>query len=292
MAGLKLVAREPPVARRVVDQLLDGIRDGRYPVGGLLPSEQEIAQLCGVSRPSVREALSALQFAGYVEAHKGTGTVVVRSEPEPPRAEDPPRDEGATALLARLEARLVLEPEVLALAAADPDPVALDAAAELVDGMGVAIADPDLRARTDRGLHAVILASCRNAVLREQALQLLDVATHPHWRVARERAWAGGDLPALWAQHHRRIVEAVIAGDPAAAAGTARAHLESVAANLRDQGDLPASERRELTAVLERSARRRAPAGGVPGDHETIVPRPPAATAPGQARTAHGEQLA
>jgi len=256
MGGLMVVDRQVPVARCVAEQILQGIRHGRYPVGQLLPSEQEIAALCGVSRPSVREALSALQFAGYVESRKGTRSLVIERELDgPPDAEVIPAA-GGGGLVDQLEARLVLEPEVLALAACDPDLACLDGAAALVGGMGVAVAEPALAVGTDLRVHIAILSTCRNRALREQAIGLLRVALDPHWQVARERAWSGVDLPRRWTDHHRRIVDAVIAGDPGAAAAVGRDHLLSVVRNLRDHGGLPASERRALTALMARAQRR------------------------------------
>jgi len=60
----------------VAQWVLDQIRANRYPEGTKLPSEREITQLLGVSRPPVREALSALQIAGVVEIRPGDGTYV------------------------------------------------------------------------------------------------------------------------------------------------------------------------------------------------------------------------
>jgi len=250
------VDRSAPVARRVVDQLLDGIRRGRYPAGSPLPSEQEIAGLCAVSRPSVREALSALQFAGYVESRRGSGTIVLASDPPSPV----PADGGAGAEgadpLALLEARLVIEPEAVALAAGDPDLEALDAASVLVRGMGVAVEEGVLDAGTDLRVHVAVLGVCRNPILREQTTRLLRGVADPAWQRARDRAWTMGQLPRLWAEQHRRIFDAVAAGEPARAAAACREHLHSVARNLLRHGELPPSERRRLQAILRQAEER------------------------------------
>jgi len=63
----------------IIEQITNAIERGEYQAGEKLPAEREIAESMGVSRPSIREALSALQLAGVVEAKSGDGTYVRRS---------------------------------------------------------------------------------------------------------------------------------------------------------------------------------------------------------------------
>lgn len=70
-----------PVARRLVhddvfDQLLDEVVGGELSAGDALPSERHLAELLGVSRPAVREALQRLSQAGLVEVRHGGSTTV------------------------------------------------------------------------------------------------------------------------------------------------------------------------------------------------------------------------
>lgn len=70
-----------PVNRRsvpdeVFDQLLSELVEGRLAPGETLPSERRLADLLGVSRPAVREALQRLAHAGYVEVRQGDATTV------------------------------------------------------------------------------------------------------------------------------------------------------------------------------------------------------------------------
>ena len=70
-----------PVARRsvpdeVYDQLLGEILGGEMPTGEPLPSERRLAEVLGVSRPAVREALQRLVHAGYVDVRQGDATTV------------------------------------------------------------------------------------------------------------------------------------------------------------------------------------------------------------------------
>lgn len=76
-------APQPKKSTLVARWVLEQIRARRYPEGTKLPSEREIAQILRVSRPPVREALSALQIAGIVEIRPGDGTYVKSAAPVP-----------------------------------------------------------------------------------------------------------------------------------------------------------------------------------------------------------------
>lgn len=70
-----------PVARRLVpqdvfDQLLGEVVDGELSAGEPLPSERRLAEVLGVSRPAVREALQRLSQAGLVDVRHGGSTTV------------------------------------------------------------------------------------------------------------------------------------------------------------------------------------------------------------------------
>jgi GntR family transcriptional repressor for pyruvate dehydrogenase complex len=66
---------------KVAEQIMEAIDEGNYEPGDKLPSEIKLAEEMGVSRPSIREALSGLNAVGIVEARKGSGTYV--SNPSP-----------------------------------------------------------------------------------------------------------------------------------------------------------------------------------------------------------------
>jgi DNA-binding FadR family transcriptional regulator len=74
------VALEPIVNQRLYQQVADSIRrqiqSGAMPPGSRLPSEKLLAQQLGVSRPTVREAMIALEIAGLVEIRTGSGSYV------------------------------------------------------------------------------------------------------------------------------------------------------------------------------------------------------------------------
>jgi DNA-binding FadR family transcriptional regulator len=64
------------VADQVFEQLVDDVVDGELPVGEPLPSERRLAEVLGISRPAVREALQRIAQTGLVEVRHGGGTTV------------------------------------------------------------------------------------------------------------------------------------------------------------------------------------------------------------------------
>lgn len=230
-AGFAPLPRNQQVSASIAEQILARISSGTLTPGTRLSGEVELAREFGVSRPSVREALAALQFAGHVESRRGYGTVVLPLSPVRAGGAHRPLHSLSQAVDV-LEARLVLEPQVLAIAATDPHRPALTSARRLISGMRVAVDEPELRASTDLAVHRALLATCRNGVLRDAATGLLDLALDPLLSASRTQAWSSPDLPHVWADHHDLVCRAVAEGDPDAARAAAITHLASVSDNL------------------------------------------------------------
>ena len=67
------------ISDRIVSALLEELRTGRYAQTDRLPAEVDLAAELGVSRTVIRDALSEMERAGYIERVRGIGTVVNRS---------------------------------------------------------------------------------------------------------------------------------------------------------------------------------------------------------------------
>ena len=67
------------ISDRIVSALLEELRTGRYAQADRLPAEVDLAAELGVSRTVIRDALSEMERAGYIERVRGIGTVVNRS---------------------------------------------------------------------------------------------------------------------------------------------------------------------------------------------------------------------
>ena len=121
-------------ARRLYEQiakkLAQSIASGEYELGQRLPSERELAQTFAVSRPTVREAIIALELDGLVDVRLGSGVYVKNRQP--PEGEEGVKDIGPFELL---EARRSIEGEACALAAMRIDDAQLKELTDLIAEM-------------------------------------------------------------------------------------------------------------------------------------------------------------
>jgi DNA-binding FadR family transcriptional regulator len=99
--------------QQAAEQLAALIRGSEYAIGTRLPAERDLARQLGVSRPTVREALIALEIAGLVEVRLGSGAWV---KPRAPSVTAAPQDAGASPF-ELIAARKLVEPQVAAMAA-------------------------------------------------------------------------------------------------------------------------------------------------------------------------------
>jgi DNA-binding GntR family transcriptional regulator len=67
-----------PRHRKLYEMLRKHIIDGVYSEGDLLPSENELCRLYGMTRPTVRQSLAALANDGFIRKHQGKGSIVHR----------------------------------------------------------------------------------------------------------------------------------------------------------------------------------------------------------------------
>ncbi|MDU4960541.1 MAG: pyruvate kinase alpha/beta domain-containing protein [Sporomusaceae bacterium] len=70
--------------RAIAEYLRQAIESDQYHCGDRLPSEKELSSLFGVSRSSVREALTALEYVGLIEVRGGSGYYVAGNKPIAP----------------------------------------------------------------------------------------------------------------------------------------------------------------------------------------------------------------
>lgn len=246
------VSRPAPLFVQVARQLIKAIESGQFPVGSRLPSENELAKIFDVSRPSVREALSCLQFEGYLEPRRGSGTVVISSVERGSRSYRPPQARKNHDPIDVIEARLALEPMVLALAAADPVRKELDNVLRILGGMQLSLSEPEMGAHSDLVVHTTLIRVCKNKVLVEVAEGLLGLGEDTVVHSARERAWRDERLPTEWLGHHESIARAVLARDSEMAAASCTSHLLSVLEQIENSTRLTASGRARVEALKKK----------------------------------------
>jgi len=229
---------------RVARDLAGQIAEGRYAVGQRLPSERDLAQTYSVSRPTIREAIIALELDGLVEVRLGSGVYVKAQLPAQGQAGD--TDIGPFELL---EARRAVEAEACAMAAKRIDDEALDELDRLVIEMQAENArDVDRAEDADRRFHMLIAASTQNSAMIAAVEMLWEArARSPQTKLMGQKAHAAGVIPRI--DEHTAIVTALRAGSSEDARDAMRRHLTRVLNSL-----LAATEVQELEEAKARIA--------------------------------------
>jgi GntR family transcriptional regulator len=81
-AGLAAEPRRQTLHDRLTEDLLRRIRDGEWPVGSPMPSEQALCEQAGVSRHTLRHTLKTLEERGFIERRQGAASKVIsRTQP-------------------------------------------------------------------------------------------------------------------------------------------------------------------------------------------------------------------
>jgi GntR family transcriptional repressor for pyruvate dehydrogenase complex len=210
--------------RQIAAQLSSLIASGEFAVGQRLPSERELAVQLGVSRPSLREALIALELEGLVEVRVGAGIWVTASSGRSSATPAQPEGEGPFELL---RARWLIEGEVAALAAREASAADLATIrAALTEMERLEKKHQDFSAY-DREFHLRIAASTRNGVLQAVVEDLWDRGRGAMWRLM-EKHFQTPALQAASVNDHRAILLALVAHDPREARNVMRSHLKRV----------------------------------------------------------------
>src|SRR5687767_14420398 len=155
---VRAMAETQRLYERIAQTLSSSIARGEYKIGQRLPSERELAQAFEVSRPTIREAIIALELDRLVEVRVGSGVYVTNKEPPGGKA-------GATDIgpFELLEARRSIEGEAAALAATRIDDAQLDVLGELLSEMRTENEhDVVLSEDADRRFHEIIAESTQN----------------------------------------------------------------------------------------------------------------------------------
>jgi GntR family transcriptional repressor for pyruvate dehydrogenase complex len=213
--------------RKIARQLSDLIAAGEFTPGQRLPSERDLAQQLGVSRPSVREALIALEIEGKVEVRVGSGVFVIGPRATPvERASD--EGEGPFELLA---ARSAVEGETAALAAREATPAELEEIRATVEELGRLANDDPENDPVDRRFHLAIARASHNGALVWVVQMLWDQGRGTMWR-RMEKHFQTPALRAATVRDHRAIFKAIEARDGRGARSAMHKHLARVSRDL------------------------------------------------------------
>jgi len=119
----------------IVQQIKDQIKKGILKPGEKLPSERKLADLLGVSRASIREAIQALAFSGYLEVIQGKGTYILEIATKYDEIVNFFSEFSNYSLDYLMEARIMLEGEFARLAALNASQEEIEAIEKIFEEM-------------------------------------------------------------------------------------------------------------------------------------------------------------
>jgi GntR family transcriptional repressor for pyruvate dehydrogenase complex len=208
------------------DILRERIRQGEWPVGSRLPSVEQLAVILNVGRSTIREALMSLKAHGWVDVRHGGGTFVLQDN-EPEQVWQPPQITDVQQLRAWLELRFILETESAGLAALRHSGQHIEQLQKIISEM-MAQQDETYLEQADIRFHTTVAEAAGNPLL-VGTLQSLFQSMGSVMRESR-KLWlfAEQSEAARLSEEHRQIVEAIQAGDAAAAKARMASHLSKV----------------------------------------------------------------
>ncbi|MGA9657674.1 MAG: FadR/GntR family transcriptional regulator [Asticcacaulis sp.] len=229
--------------RRVADQVIAAIEAGTYSIGDKLPAERDLAEAIGVSRPTIREAMIALEIMGVVEIRDRSGIYVINSAPASPD-ESGNRADLSVGAFELVEARILIEGDAAGVAAESATEEDLEVLRACIQDMNSA--DIDVAEAADRNFHIQVAAMTRNGALMATVELLWDLRQKSPLAAQIMSRAKGGGLEARTSEH-ANIMRALEARNPVAAREAMRQHLEQVREYLLD-----ATETAEIDALRTR----------------------------------------
>lgn len=207
--------------RQIAQQIRKLIANGEAAPGSRLPAERDLAKRLRVSRPSLREAVIALEVEGLLEVRVGSGIYVAQPGVKPGGAEIA----NASGPFEVIRARRLIEGECAALAARH-------GTARQHGAIRKAHADMLKEAKkhynplaADRAFHVRIAEATGNSALVLVVQTLWDQRVGPLYRALEQKL----EYPAMAAEtlkEHRSVLDAIIGREPGAARTAMRRHMD------------------------------------------------------------------
>ena len=212
--------------RQIAEQLRALMEAGEFAVGQRLPAERDLAVQLGVSRPSVREALIALEVEGWVEVRSGSGVYVLRNTAPVTQTKAAYDEWGPLQLIM---ARGLIEGEAAALAATHASKEHIASMTDALAHMKQALKDGKDPLTGDEMFHQAISKACGNEVLRDTISR--------YWQARRSPLYLRladyFERPASWRAvmtEHSEVLKAIKNRDPSAAREAMQGHMSKALA--------------------------------------------------------------
>ena len=200
----------------LITHILDALKNGQLRSGDKLPPEHELMRQTGISRGSVREALSALELVGVIRRQQGGGTYVKSTAPSMWGVDSEElfieflRDaKNTNHSFSAFEARRLFEPSVAALAARRVEPDNLAEMSDILSRWEQAISEgnSEMIVKFDLDFHVAVAKATQNEVIVKVMKRIIEMASAQMFRTYKR------SNPKLIHLEHTNIFEAISEGD-------------------------------------------------------------------------------
>lgn len=227
MDSLKLqIVKSDRLYVKVAEQLSKLIDNEAIKPGERFPSERELAEQFGVSRPTIREAMIALELSGVIEIRTGSGIYVTHQKTKI----TPELSDKGVGPFEILEIRYIVEAEACALAAARITEEQIAELRSVVDEMEEEQKQANASEKADQKFHSIIAKACQNSAISSVVDWLWDLRNESALSTAfLERIRNEGVHPSI--DEHRKILQALEQRNPEKARTAMKLHIENATAN-------------------------------------------------------------
>ena len=212
---------ERKVYQVIADRLRERIRQGEFKAGARLPAERDLVNILGVSRPSLREALIALEIDGSIEIKMGSGIYVCEKMLDA-KSKIPTFGESPSELM---QARAIIEGESIVMACMNGTKADYRYLKSCIEGMRDGVSNGAQVVEEDRKFHYRLAKMSGNSALVKIISALFDerhspISAHITEHAESRNTWAAAVI------EHEAILRAVEAKDLVSAKTAMRYHLK------------------------------------------------------------------
>lgn len=219
------------ISSEVFEQIKNNIISGEWKPGDRIPSENELGNLFGVSRVSIRAALQKLCVLGLLDTRHGEGTFVSELSPDMyMNSLIPVLALNETQLFEVLEFRRIIEVESVKLAAQRAQAEDIKELEETVRKMKESVYEPNKFAEVDSLFHETLVKSAKNSILYKVNTIIRDILLSQQIKIQEIMG------PTLALKYHPAILEAVKKGDSDLASKIMEEHIRTTIESVQKAG--------------------------------------------------------
>ena len=205
---------------KVAEQISKLVRDGNIKVGDKLPAERDLAERLGVSRPTIREAMIALELSGTVEIRTGSGIYIIDQKPGLTLV-----DEGVGPFEI-MDTRYIIETEACALAAIHITDEQIVQLKQALIEMEEEEKQLNSSEQADMKFHLIIAEASQNSAISAIVAWLWELRNKSHLStVFMAKVRDEGIHPSI--NEHKKIIEALEKRNPEKARNAMKLHIEN-----------------------------------------------------------------